>query len=108
MSVPEPAPKPKGEIVPDKLIEWLQDNIPRRTYIINTNDMIDLIKERDEFGRKKYGQPLMSQDGRNTIEDARQELGDLMQYIYKAKLNGEDLSSIRNLFPILEFLLFSK
>lgn len=89
-SIPEPPPKKLGESVPEQLISFLQDE-----------KAVQLIKERNEFGMEKYGQPLMSKDGRNTIEDARQELGDLMQYCYKARINGEDLSEIVSLLPSL-------
>lgn len=68
MSVPEPPPQPKGVIVPDALVEFLhKENAPEK--------LVKLIQDRDAFGRKKYGQPLMSEDGRNGVEDARQELG---------------------------------
>ena len=40
--------------------------------------LIVLVEERNAFGVAKYGQPLMTQDGRNGIEDARQELCDLV------------------------------
>lgn len=77
-SFPEPPPKPHGFIVPDQLIEFIQSHG-------NNIHLIQLIRERDAFGRAKYGQPLMSEDGRNGIEDARQELGDLLQYAFKSK-----------------------
>lgn len=98
MSQPEPAPLNKGKSVPDELIKWLHSQT-------NSAEAIQLIRERDEFGRKKYGQPLMTEDGRNSVEDARQELGDLLQYVYKAKMNGEDLTPIREILPHLANLL---
>jgi len=98
MSIPEPNPINKGVNVPDILIEWLEKRD-------NSKEIIQLIKERDEFGYKKYGQHLTSQDGRNTVEDARQELGDLMQYIMKAKINGENLEQIKTIIPHLINLL---
>jgi hypothetical protein len=77
-SIPEPAPQRAGFVVPEKLIIHLADLLD------GSNDtqferLIHLIEQRDAFGRQKYGQPLMSQDGRDGCEDARQELGDLMQ-----------------------------
>lgn len=50
----------------------------------------------------------MTKDGRNSVEDAKQEFGDLMQYIFKAKLNGEDISEIKNMINILTALLFTE
>lgn len=96
MSIPEPPPVPQGEIVPDKLIEFLtlskQALQDREDLLVHTDAVIALIKDRDEFGRKKYGQPLMSEDGRNGVEDAKQELGDLLQYLMKCKLAGQTIS----------------
>ncbi len=43
----------------------------------------------------------MSQDGLSSTEDALVEMGDLMQLIYKARLNNESLKSIHILLPIL-------
>lgn len=79
MSIPEPPPKNKGIPITERLIALLQKHP-------DTDRLVDLICERDAFGRAKYGQPLMSDDGRNGIEDARQELGDLLQYVYKCRL----------------------
>lgn len=81
-SVPEPPPRPDGVVVPDALIGYLE-TLPE------TDSLVALVHARDAFGRQKYGQPLMSNDGRNGIEDARQELGDLLQYVFKCKLAGE-------------------
>lgn len=96
MSVPEPPPVPKGQIVPDKLIEFLtlsKEHLQERSdLLVHTDALIALIKDRDTFGRAKYGQPLMSEDGRNGIEDAKQELGDLLQYLLKCKLAGQTVS----------------
>lgn len=99
----QPKPKLEGESVPDKLIEWIStlDSVPKETI----DKGIVLIKQRDAFGRQKYGQPLMTQDGRKTIVDALEELGDLLQYLYKAKLNNEDCTEIKILVPLIDALL---
>lgn len=96
MSKPEPDPINKGVPVTALLIKWLGT--------IETNGAqaaVDLVTARDAFGRAKYGQPLMTEDGRDTVEDALQELGDLLQYTYKAKLNGEDITPIKQILPVL-------
>lgn len=104
MSIPEPPPVKKGKEVAKELIEFILiaklDNEQKRK-------IIELITERYEFGMKKYGQPLMTEDGRDDINDALQELGDLMQYIYKAKMNGRlgELKEMINLF--IEFWLIA-
>jgi hypothetical protein len=96
MSKPEPAPIARGEIVPDILIATIR----RATNGPDGDDLIELIKERDSFGRQKYGQPLMTNDGRNGIEDAKQELGDLLQYLQKCKVANDDLSEFENLLTV--------
>ena len=99
MSQPEPPPLNKGQNVPSQLIKWLkQESFFRRQ---TRAKAIKLIEERDAFGFKKYSQHLMTEDGRNSIEDARQELGDLLQYLFKAHLNGEDNEPVRSLLPVL-------
>lgn len=90
-SRPEPDPQKSGLIVPDALIKYLKQRP-------NTQELVRLVEQRNEFGIRKYGQPLMSQDGRSGVEDARQELGDLLQYCYKCRLNGsEDTKELRQL-----------
>ena len=101
-SKPEPHPLNHGKDIPQLLIAWISSNFTQTI----KDDAINLIHERDNYGYKKYGQHLMSEDGRNTIEDARQELGDLLQYVFKAKINNEDISKIRDLLPILNKLIF--
>ena len=109
-SVPEPPPKPSGIIVPEALITVIQDTKDhlfseagqglepfRDQAASNLDSLIALVKARDAFGQAKYGQRLMSDDGRNGIEDARQELGDLLQYVMKCKLAGQDLTEFMEL-----------
>lgn len=88
-SVPEPPPIDAGEAVTPMLIEWIERTAESCIAPL-TDETISLIECRDAFGRSKYGQPLRLKDGRNTIEDARQEAGDLLQYLFKAYKNGED------------------
>lgn len=76
----EPPPVPRGEEVAPRLIAWLESWDDRTT--------ADLVRARVAFGRAKYGQPLMSDDGRDTSEDLRQELGDALMYAAKAAMQG--------------------
>ncbi|MBX9636019.1 MAG: hypothetical protein K2Q45_00520 [Nitrosomonas sp.] len=107
-SVPEPPPKPNGQIVPTVLCNFIDDlknfrldpdyDDMRNEYLTKLSN---LVQERNAFGMKKYGQPLYSEDGRNGIEDARQELGDLLQYVCKISLqsdyNQEEREELLNL-----------
>lgn len=47
-----------------------------------------LIQERDEFGRAKYGQSLMTCDGRDTAKEIEDELADAIQYTAKGLIEG--------------------
>lgn len=101
-SVPEPPPVARGEPVTPALLSHLS----ARAHALGDREhaaahLAALVRERDAFGRAKYGQPLMTADGRNTLEDARQELGDLAQYLYKARMTGVDTSALR---PMLELV----
>ena len=98
-SIPEPPPKPHGVVVPDALIEYLKEKHP-----FCGPPLVELVQERNAFGMAKYGQPLMSQDGRNGVEDARQEAGDLLQYIYKVHLAG-DKEGVEKLVKLLQSIL---
>jgi len=82
-SIPEPPPLPKGVEVTPLLIKWLS-----RIPLLNP-EVISLVESRRLYGIQKYGQSLMSQDGRNGLEDARQEAGDLLQYLFKEFLTRE-------------------
>lgn len=62
-SVPEPAPRERGEAVTPALLAWLD----ARATTPGALELAVLVCERDAFGRAKYGQPLMSEDGRNTL-----------------------------------------
>ena len=50
------------------------------------HDALELVQERRAFGLAKYGQPLRTEDGRDGIEDLRQELGDALMYTHKLYL----------------------
>lgn len=93
----QPAPRNEGENVPEAFRRWAA----LRGY----NASVALSEKRDAFGREKYGQPLMSDDGRDTMQDAVEEIGDLMHYLYKAKMQGVDLSKEVDLKKHLDVLI---
>ena len=102
---PEPPPERSGVAVTPSLIEWIGSNKIMTPKIKELG--IQLITNRYEFGMEKYGQPLMTEDGRDTEEDALQELGDLIQYLFKAKLCGDKVEKVKDLIPLLLVLLQS-
>ncbi len=54
-------------------------------------ELIKDIESRAEFGRLKYGQDLMTGDGRNTIKDAYEEVLDLAMYFKKLLMEQENV-----------------
>lgn len=84
--VAQPPPVPRGEAVPPVFQEWARAN--------GFTEAADLSVSRAAFGEAKYGQPLMTEDGRDSIEDALDELGDAEHYLQKAIMNGEDVSRL--------------
>jgi len=87
-SIPEPSPKPKGSPVTPALLIWLSQNVKDQAALESASD---LVTQRDIFGRNKYGQPLMSGDGRDGLEDLKQEIGDALQYAFKCRINGREI-----------------
>lgn len=51
--------------------------------------LIRALRERREHGIRKYGQPLMTEDGRDTLRDAWEEALDLACYLTKALLQRD-------------------
>ena len=85
-SIPEPSPKNVGISVTADLLNWLRAS--RAPFHI-----IELVNAR---------QGLMTEDGRDTMENARQEAGDLLQCIYKAYLQGlKDPKAVTELETVL-------
>lgn len=106
-SKPEPAPRAGGELVTPRVLAWLA------TQAVNVGDeavarAVALVRARDAFGRLKYEQGLSMGDGRDTVEDLRQELGDALQYGVKALIEGvegERLEELRDLAQLLWLLM---
>jgi len=111
-SIPEPPPKNKGVEVPPLLLEWLskQESIQvEYSAFISEEELkqaMELVQARTNYGIHKYGMPLKTQDGRDSQEDAVQEIGDALQYLYKARLNGENIDKIKHLMSVLLLLVF--
>lgn len=65
--------------------------------------VIEDMRERDRFGREKYGTPLQSHNGRNALVDAYQEALDLCVYLRQAILeaHGERPDTIDGLTRVM-------
>lgn len=63
--------------------------------------VIERMKARDQFGRTKYGTPLQPFNGRNSLNDASEELLDLIVYLqnFQTEMESlrEDLESVWSL-----------
>lgn len=95
IATPEPPPRASGAEVTPELVSWLQE-LPEPTALVQ--QLVAGVEARSAFGREKYGQPLMTGDGRDSVNDAAQEGYDLLQYAYKASMNGEPVD---RLVPLL-------
>ena len=89
VSTPEPPPERGDRDVPGPLIAFLEDQ--------GYDDAADLVRERVRFGVEKYGTRLETDNGRDPIEDAKQEIGDALQYLAQAKMEGRDLRELNDL-----------
>jgi NTP pyrophosphatase (non-canonical NTP hydrolase) len=106
-SVPEPPPQNRGYDVMAALQAHLRakvsiatrDNQPGTASV--HMQVQRLVEARAAFGLEKYGQPLMSEDGRDGVEDALQEAGDLLAYTYKALRNGRNLSAVEEVLHVV-------
>jgi hypothetical protein len=97
-SLPEPSPKNAGEPVTPALVAWIQtQGLDEQT----KREVIAGIEERSAFGAEKYGQVLMSLDGRDSVKDAVQELIDALQYLQAARMKGQSLDPIKPFLSLL-------
>lgn len=103
MDTPQQPPKNEGIAVSPELLSWIQ----RRTGLDqeDRDALCDLVLQRCKYGMEKYHQALMSGDGRNDVVDAMQEAGDLLQYAFKARMNGRMQELRVALSPCLTALL---
>lgn len=74
--LPEPAPIPNSR---QPLWPLVQADWKKAGY--NNAEILELMAERDKFGREKYGTPLQAFNGRDMLSDALQELLDALVYL---------------------------
>ncbi|NDJ14089.1 MAG: hypothetical protein EBY17_23330 [Acidobacteriia bacterium] len=97
-STPEKAPVKLGEPVTPALIVWLRgQGLPNSELL----PIIAGIEERSAAGLEKYDQVLMSGDGRDSVNDARQELLDFLQYAQAAKMKNRSLAPLESLVNLV-------
>lgn len=86
-STPEPPPEASERSEP--VFPFIIEELRNAKYNTETSSWLaDLLEERRNFGIEKYGQELHTHNGRDAIEDARQEFGDLVVYLTQGVLEG--------------------
>lgn len=70
-----------------------------KRYVVSPGEqtMLDLVDRREQFGIAKYGQTLMSDDGRDTPTEITNELLDALVYITKWRMQNPGNTGIENL-----------
>lgn len=104
-SKPEPKPINKGIQIYPIAINNVKKFSKNNKELTTT---LSLLEKRYNFGISKYGQPLMSEDGRDDVEDCLQEIGDAIQYLSKAIYNKKDITPIRESIEVLYRMAINK
>jgi len=73
---------------------------------ISRAEIMRKLLERREFGIEKYGQPLMSRDGRDSLKDLEDEMLDALAYAHKIVMSGEPIHALdwTRLHMMVDFL----
>lgn len=97
----QPKPVNKG-IVIFNLIQSYLDQVEDKSF---NSEVLEQLFQRYTFGLQKYGQPLKSDDGRDSVRDANEELLDCIQYLIKCKYNKCDINPIKKTLYILNQII---
>lgn len=89
----QPAPRQGGEDVAPRLLEWINGPLSEMRGGADLH-LWSLIVQRTALGYLRYGTVLQTHNGRDPVEDGRQELGDALKYIEQAIMQGEDLTPL--------------
>jgi len=79
----EPQPTDGKSPVYPALAHWLR----KHGY---ADSVLRLVRQRRARGLETYGTELYTENGRDPINDALQEAGDLLMYLMQARLEGRD------------------
>lgn len=97
---PEEPPERKGTDVWEEAMKFARYH----GYTDGEDGLQQLMFDRREFGIAKYGQPLMSEDGRNTFKDMLDEALDGYAYAMKYFMQRNTHTSRRLVKVALEWL----
>lgn len=87
VSTAQPDPIVRGQPVTPALVAWLVERGE------DVEQLVAIVEARDAFGRRKYGQPLFSDDGRDVSADFGQEVVDAAFYGMAARMRGVSLAA---------------
>lgn len=113
LALPQPKPVASSdgknvEVLPH-LIQYLNDNYSGIWVSQEHSSKMGIIKqalyERTEVGIQRYGTPLMTNNRRDAVVDALQELLDCMQYLYQVKLEADSFDRICSVDNILSYVI---
>ena len=87
VSTAQPDPIVRGQPVTPALVAWILERGE------DVEQLVAIVEARDAFGRRKYGQPLYSDDGRDVSADFGQEVVDAAFYGMAARMRGVSLAA---------------
>ena len=87
ISTAQPDPIVRGQPVTPALVAWILERGE------DVEQLVAIVEARDAFGRRKYGQPLYSDDGRDVSADFGQEVVDAAFYGMAARMRGVSLAA---------------
>ena len=102
----------KSLAVLPKLKEWIQS----QTFTFSNSKktlLCEMVQQRSDFGKEKYGTRLQSFNGRDSELDVQQELADGLQYLFQMKMEGksigpETVALFEGMFALMESMLLHK
>lgn len=100
---PQPAPKQGGVEVYTLLDKYLKDTAGEK------NDYLrHKLTERYDFGKKKYGIGLCTENGRDTVRDAEEEVLDLIYYLVSCIHTGKNIDNIKMMIQTVNDIILNK
>lgn len=99
---PQPAPKKDGVEVYSLLDQYLKDTTGEHNTYLRKK-----LRERYDFGKKKYQQPLMTSDGRDGPKDLEEECLDSIYYLVKCLHNGDKIDNAKMMLKTINDILYN-
>jgi hypothetical protein len=105
-ATPEPPPTGDGEVVLDAILKKIDEAGMGHAHLFPLQARVraDLVA-RAEFGLKKYGTRLRTNNGRNAITDLYQEVLDAIMYSMQARMEGKHAGTLVESFLTLAQLI---